>query len=240
MPFQPDSASDVIVINAYADGDVNLTRREGTLASGAKRKARYAMDIKSEPLLFDLNELNIGNGVAEAWAQRIRDQINGIAVRASDATIAMRTKAAKAFANGESWALKRYSGGRMGARAPNQSDKLFNDSDRLAEGIAMRANLTDSSYTINFPANRFNREGFGRGYDAMVAKFVELVPILDPKKALGDPAIEGAIKASMAAMIAKAESNSEAAIARGLAKLRAAQMRVLKQIGALVRGGLGF
>jgi hypothetical protein len=242
MPFAPFPGrdSDVEVINSYADGDVNLTARRGTLASGKQRKARYAIDIKSEPLLFDLNEMNLGGRLAEVWAQRIRDNILGIAVRASDATIAMRTKAAAAFGSGQAWATKRYAGGRIGPMAPNQSDKLFNDSGRLAAGVTVRSNLTDASYTVNLPANRFNRETFGVGYDAMVAKFVSLVPMLDPKKALGDPQIEAAIKESVAQMVTKATDASEAAIQRSLAKLRAAKLRVLKQIGGVAARGLGL
>lgn len=242
MPFSPfpGRESDVEVINSYADGDINLTARRGTLASGKQRKARYAIDIKSEPLLFDLNEMNLGGRLAEVWAQRIKDNILGIAVRASDATIAMRAKAAAAFNAGAPWAQKRYAGGRIGAMAPNQSDKLFSDSGRLAEGVFVRQNLADATYTVNLPANRFNRETFGAGYDAMVARFVSLVPMLDPKKALGDPAIEKAIKESVAEMVTKATDASEAAMQRSLAKLRAARMRVLKQIGGVVARGLGL
>ncbi len=238
LPFQPDSASDVEIINAYADGDVTLAARRGTLASGAQRKARYSIEIKSEPLLFELNELNLGGELAAAWAQRIRDNIQGIAVPASKATQAMRTKAVDALAAGASWATRRYSGGRIGSMPPNQTDKLFNDSGRLAKGVHLRQNLTDSSYTLNVPANRLNREQFGRGYDEMVGKLVSLVPMLDPSKALGDPAIEKAIKESVATMISKAESNAEAALQRSLAKLRATRARVLKQIGRFALGAL--
>jgi hypothetical protein len=240
MPFAPSAASDVEVINSWSEGDITLAARRGTLASGAQRKPRYTIEVRSEPLLFDLNELSLGGKLAEVWAQRIRDNINGIAVRASDATIAMREKAAAAFQSGAGWARKRYAGGRIGAMAPNQSDKLFNDSGRTAAGVHVRQNLTDASYSVNLPANRFNREGFGAGYDAMVARFVSLVPMLDPKKAAGDPQIEAAIKESVNQMVTKLESNAEAAIARGLAKLRAERMRVLKQIGALVVRGLGL
>lgn len=235
-----DRASDVVVLNTWSEGDITLTERRGTTAAGTRRKARYAIDIKSEPLLMDLNELDLGQVVAETWAQRIRDNISGIAVRASDATIAMRLKAANALVKGEAWALKRYGGGRMGTFRPNMSDKLFNDSGRLEAGVFVRQNLTDASYTVNFPANRMNPSLFGKGYEAMVAKFVELVPMLDPKKALGDPQIEKAIKQGVADMIGKAEERSAAAIARKLTQLRAARVRVLKQVVGIARGAVGL
>jgi hypothetical protein len=240
MPFQPDRASDVEVINSWSDGDITLAARRGTLKSGAQRKARYSIEIRSEPLLLDLNELVLGGKLAEVWAQRIRDNIQGIAVPASKATQAFREGAVGALQRGEAWARQRYAGGRIGAMAPNTSDKLFSDSGRLAAGVHVRQNLTDASYTVNFPANRFNRETFGANYDAMVAKFVSLVPMLDPKKAIGDPAIEKAIKQSLEDSIQKLESNAQAAIVAGLARLRAQQLRVLKQIGAIVARAVGL
>lgn len=252
MPFAPSAASDVEVINAWSDGDVTLAVRRGTLASGKQRKPRYTFEIRSEPLLFDLNEMALGGKLAEVWAQRIKDNILGIAVRAAPATLAMRARAAEVLSghkrktvkkNAQTAAdhyMQRYGGGRLGFMPPNQSDKLFNDSGRLAEGIAVRQNLTDASYTVNVPANRMNPDEFGLGFEEMVRRFVSLVPMLDPKKAIGDPQIEAAIKESVDQMVTKLESNAEAAIARGLAKLRAQRMRVLKQIGGLVARGLGF
>lgn len=234
MPF-PGRESDVVVLNTWADDNIALTERRGTLASGARRKARYAIDIKSEPLLMDLDGFNLGQVVAEAWAQRIRDNIVGIPEKASDATIAMRQKAGLALQKGEAWALKRYGGGRMGTFRPNMTDKLFNDSGRLEAGIFVRQNTTDGTYTVNVPANRFNPALFGRGYDAMVAKFVSLVPMLDPKKALGDREIEKAIKEGVAGMIAKAEENSRAAIERKMTQLKAARRAAIKALIGAVR-----
>jgi len=237
MPF-PGRDSEIEVINSLAAGDISLTERRGTLASGAQRKARYTMELKSEPLLFELDELNLGNKLAEAWRDRIRDNVIGIAVPASKATQAMRKKAKAAFSAGAGWAMKRYSGGRMASLEPDQSDKLFNDSGRLADGIHVRPNLTDSSYTVNFPANRFNPTLFGAGYEAMVARFVSLVPMLDPKRALGDPAIEEAIKEGLGEMMSKAESNAESRIASSLAKLRAARLKLVAQLARLAADAL--
>jgi hypothetical protein len=240
MPFQPDRASDVEVINSWSDGDVTLAARRGTTASGVRRKPRYTIEIRSEPLLMDLNELVLGGTLAEVWAERIRDNIRGIAIPASEATQAFREAAVGALTRGEAWAKQRYAGGRIGAMPPNTSDKLFSDSGRLAVGVHVKQNLTDASYTVNLPANRFNPETFGRGYDAMVSKFVSLVPMLDPKKALGDPAIEKAIKQSLTDAMQKLESNAHATIVRGLTRLRAQRVRVLKQIGAIVARAAGF
>jgi hypothetical protein len=239
MPF-PGRDSDVEVINSWSADDISLTRRRGTLASGKQRKARYAIDIKSEPLLFELDELNLGNKPAEAWAQRIRDNVIGISAVASKATQALRVKGAIALAAGASWATKRYSGGRIGTMQPNQTDKLFNDSGRLAKSIHMRPNLTDSSYTINVAANRFNPDLFGAGFEVMMNKFVTLVPMLDPKKAFADPDIEKAIKEGLADMMTKAESNAEAALASSLARLRGARLKVVAQLARAAAEALGL
>jgi len=239
MPF-PSPDSDVLIINEWSAGNVKFAERRGTTPSGAQRKPRYTIETKSEPLLMDLDGMNLGQGVAAAWLQRIKDQIHGIATVVTPATQAMRVKAGMAFQKGEAWALKRYAGGRMGPLMPNQTNKFGLDSFRLVNGLSMRANPTDGSYTINAPANRLNPSLFGKGFDAFVDKFVSLVPALDGDKALGDREIEKAIKDGLADMLTKAESNSAAALARAKAKLRAKQIQVFKQIAKLTAGALGL
>jgi hypothetical protein len=229
MPF-PAADSDIVTLNVWNTGDTALAERRGTTAAGTRRKARYSFEIKSEPLLLQLDELNLGQKPAEAIRDLIKDQIAGIAVTASKATQALRVRGALALAAGASWAVKRYSGGRLGTMQPNQSNKLFNDSGRLHAGVHVRMNQQDASFTVNWPANRFNPETFGAGYDAMMRKFVALVPALDPKKLLGHPDVEKAIKAGLAEMMQKAEDNHAATIARKLGQLKAARMRVVKQL----------
>lgn len=242
MPFRPfGPTSQVEILNAYNEGDTSFVARRGTLASGKQRKARYSFEIKSEPLLMDLDELNLGRGPAEAIRDLIKDQINGIAVRASKATLAARERAAAAFSRGEAWALKRYGGGRIGAMAPNQSDKLYNDSGRLRESIYVSPNMTDAVYTVNVAANRLNPDQFGAGHAGMVSRLVELVPALDPKKLLGMPTVERAIKKASDELIVKLTDNRDATIARGLAQLRSAQLRAgraLIGLGRTVLGGI--
>ncbi len=233
MPF-PSADSEIIILNQWDGGNVAFARREGTLASGAKRKPRYTLESKSEPLLMDLDGMNLGQGVAATWLKRIQDQWHGIAVVVSPATQAMRVTAGEAFQRGKAWALKRYAGGRIGPKLPNQTNKFGLDSLRTVDGLAMRANPTDGSYTINAPANRFNPETFGPGFDAYISKIRALVPILNAENAIGDKEIEASIKQGLGDMVTKAESNDAAGLARAQAKLRAAKMRVLKQAAKLL------
>ncbi len=240
MPFRAfGRESDVEVLNSYNDGDTMFVARRGTLASGKQRKARYSFEIKSEPLLHDLDELNLGRGPAEAIRDLIKDQINGISVVASKATLAARARAAAAFANGERWAMKRYSGGRIGAMAPNTSDKLFNDSGRLRESIFVSPNMTDAVYTVNVAASRLNPDQFGAGFAPMIERLKVFVPALDPKKLMGMPTVEAAIKKATNEMIMKLADDSEKSIARGQARMRAARAQAARAALALARTVLG-
>ena len=142
-PFSAES--EVVILNAPTlDSDGNLdtffTRRTGTTSAGNARKPRYTVEVRSQPLLIDLDEYMLGAKPAEAIRGIVADQIRHISEVASAATLAQRAKAATQFSAGLPSALKRYSGGRIGPMAPNQSDKLFNDSGRMAEGVFVRQN----------------------------------------------------------------------------------------------------
>lgn len=208
--------------------------------------------------MFDLDDTLLGATLADAYASRIQQQLLGISQRAKDSTLAFRAKAAALFAGGGteegrkatsttkigSWTMdmsgagvmKRYAGGRTGAKAPNQSDKLFNDSGRLRESVVVMQNRTDNTFTVNVAANRLNPAQFGNGFDAMVSKLIELVPILDPKRAREDVTIENAIRQSVKEMMAKAESVAAAKAIRLKMQLRKARLQAL---GVFLPGGLG-
>ena len=141
-------ADDVMVINDYG-----LARRTSTLKSGATR-SRYTVHIASEPLVADIDPRRLTKAPAEAIAKHFRDSIENISAQAAPATIAARKRSAKAFAEGKSWATRRYSGGRIGAMAPNQSDRLFNESGRFAKSIAVGA--VKDGWVINVAANRLD------------------------------------------------------------------------------------
>lgn len=146
----PVMADDVLVLNDYG-----LTRRTTTLKSGATRQ-RYTVTIKSEPLIASLDPRLLTKAPAEAIANHYRDSIMNISAQAAPATLKKREQAAKALADGKSWATRRYSGGRIGTMAPNQSDRLFNDSGRLAKSIAVGA--IKDGWVVNVAANRFDNK----------------------------------------------------------------------------------
>ena len=229
-PFSADSS--VVILNApqltdEGDKDTFFTKRTGTTSSGKERKPRYTIEVRSQPLLMDFDEMLLGEKPAEALKGVIQDQINAITEKASAATLARRARSAGEFRAGLPSATKRYSGGRMGPMAPNQRDTLFNDSGRMREGIFVRQNPTDKTFTINLPANR----DFAQDV-AMFEKFRALVPALDPAKAAQLPAVKAAIEGAIGGMIQKAENETAAK----LKLLAQARKRALLAAGRALLG----
>ena len=176
-------------------------------------------------MLFDLDELVLGAKPAEAIRAHLERAIKSISEFASDATQAMRKKAAGAFASGATWALKRYSGGRTGAKPPNQTARLFNDSGRLAEGWFVRENKEDRGWTVNVPANRLDPSTFtGEGFQRMLDKLRSLVPVLQDVRELNrDDVFNRTVSESVRDIATKGEMGGNAATVAKLKQLAAAR-----------------
>ena len=187
------SSPHVIVLNDYGD----LTVEERERKSGKKH---VTMSIRSTPIVHNLDPVALGRGPAEALAGAIRKQISGIADQASEATLLSRKYASQAFASGKSWATRRYSGGRTGAKPPDQSDRAYNDSGRLAGSIVAMANEREGSWTINCAANRLDPSTFkggaaGEAFQSMVKGLIDRVPALT--RPLEQPEVNAAIVKSL-------------------------------------------
>ena len=163
---------DVIVINE------GFQERRRT--TGAGTKSRYTLTVTAEPIIHDFSEEKLGQGPAEAIRDAIIKQIKAIGEVANLATIKRRKQATDALARGVSSAVKRYSGGRTGTKAPSGSVRLFNDSGRLADGIFVRQNTEEKNWTINVPANRLDPSTFKNQGDfvSMVNRLRSYVPVL--------------------------------------------------------------
>lgn len=194
-------ADDIVILN-----DV-LTQR--TSATG---KQRVTISVRSEPIVHDLDPRRMAEGPALAIAALFRERVSGITAVASQATLRARAVAAKAFAAGESWAMRRYSGGKIGPMAPNQSDRAFNDSGRLAKSIVAQAR--DDEWRINVAGNRFQaadvkggQAGITRIWDQLVA----LVPEFgNPAMLMDDLRVRKAIEEGKKVAIVKEQARSEA------------------------------
>lgn len=216
--------SDIIVLN-----QPGLTRRERS--SG---RVQFTVEVKSEPLIHSFDPKTLGKVVAEAMANALREKVLAITAVASPALQASRAGAAKAFAAGKSYAMKRYGGGRIGPMPPNQSDRMFNDSGRMAKSI--QATPRDDSWTIVMAANRLDpatATGGELGVQRIFRKLVELVPAFGNTKSLFDEkGVKDSVTQSIGMMIVKArETRDQLSEARAKAALNLA-----KQAFALVRG----
>lgn len=191
-----DESPYVVVLNDFGGTTVEERERK----SGKKH---VTVTIKSEPIAVHLDPLALGQPVADAIASAMRDQIRGISERASDGTILRRKYAAAAFAKGETWAKQRYSGGRTGPKAPAKTDRLFNDSGRLADGITANQNRKEKAWTINAPVNRLDPSTFPspEAFASMMNRLAELVPMM--KNPLAEPKVVEAIERTWNNMITK-------------------------------------
>jgi hypothetical protein len=195
--------------DVFVLGAANLKQRTRTNKSGVS-KSRYTVQVSGDSLLINTDPKSLGKGPAEAIAALYRERISSISAVASEATLRARAVAAKAFAAGEAWAVKRYGGGRLGPMAPNQSNRAFNDSGRLAKGIAVGA--VKDGYVINFAANRWQASDVKDGEAGIKRIFAMLsahVPELaDASKLMDSIPVRRAIKAGNDEMIQKADERT--------------------------------
>lgn len=192
-------SDDVAVLNNYG-----LEQR--TSSSG---KVRYTIKVVAEPLAINLDPKTLGAPVAQAIAHHLRERIRSIAAVASPRTIKARESAERAFRAGKSWAMKRYAGGRTGAKDPNQTNRAFNDSGRFADSIVANASK-DGAWRINVAANRLDEKTAGAaGVQRIWQRLVEYVPELgSPAKLLESDIIRASIKRAQTEMIKKTKATS--------------------------------
>jgi len=191
----------VTVLNDYSGTRVEQRERK----SG---KQHVTISVSAEPIAVFTDPIALGQGPAMAIAEVFRAAIAGIQEQASDGTKLARSYASQAFAAGKSWATKRYSGGRTGAKAPEQKTpegRLFNDSGRLAEGITANLNRKEGGYTINAPVNRLDPSTFSSigAFQRMIDRLFQLAPVL--KNPLGDPRVQEAIEKTWTEMHRKGQ-----------------------------------
>jgi hypothetical protein len=192
---------EVVVLNDF--GNMRVEERQRT--TGAGTSSRYTMTFTGEPIVHDFAAVKLSKIVPEAIAALLKRQVEAITERASEATILKRKYAAAAVKRGASWAVKRYSGGRTGAIAPATAsdDRLFNDSGRFAQSIAVMQNPTEEGFTINVAANRLRPETFsGDGFSKMIERLRQLAPAFKGGiEVLQDPAVKDAVEQAKAEWI---------------------------------------
>lgn len=215
-----------------ANDDVIVLCDPGVLNGGSKLRSRtlksgavkYSIEVESTPLVLNFNAKDLGAPVVQAMAEALRRKVRGIAATVSEATQRAREGYAKGFAKGTPSSRKRYAGGRTGAKAPNQSDRAFNDSGRFADGIVVGPGK-DNTWHINVPSNRLDPQTAGGelAVHRIFRRLVQLVPEFgDPRKLFGDQEVQRGLRDSIGAMIIRAEARrTELTAALANAKVQA-------------------
>mgnify|MGYP000603207431 CR=1 FL=1 len=178
-----------------------------------------SLSIKAEPILNNLNGLELGMGPANAIRDLLEKQTKDIGEVAKPSTLARRARAAALFARGGASeqvrrnvgvdgarVMARYTGGKTGAKPPNtQGVRIGNDSGRLAEGWFVRQNPKEGAWTINVTANRFDPQTWGgsmASLQAWIERFVNLIPALRvPTSILEDDGFTRAVATSKPVML---------------------------------------
>jgi hypothetical protein len=189
-------ADDVLILNQPLQSRTNKSGKQ-----------RYTINVRSEPLIHNLDPLSLGHAPAEAIADALRRKVLAIAEPAAANTLRSRATALAAFTRGAPWTQKRYGGGRMGSMPPHRSDAAFNDSGRFAGGIVARHNPKEHAWTINVPANRLDDDTSG-GAVRIWRQLVRLVPEFgDPALLLNDAKVAGSL--GVHGLITKANETRE-------------------------------
>lgn len=155
-------------------------------------RMRYSVKIQRDEVVCNLDPMLLAQGPAIAIAQLLRTKIEAISAVASPATIRARVAAARA--------------GRRDARynsAPNQSNRLFNDSGRLASNIT--ASPRGTGYSVTIAGNRLDGATLDNGGDAAVTRIWALLQqhipeLAHPATLLLAPAVEAGIRRATAAI----------------------------------------
>lgn len=232
LPLMPETGTkqDVEVLCDF--GGATLESRTRTSAAG-NTAVRYSMSIKADPILHNLSQVDLGRGPAEAIVAILQRQFREVSERVRPATELKRAQAVGALARGAAWAVRRYTGGKTGGTAPNQSSppRMFNDSGRLRGGIFARWNALEAGWTINVPANRLDPATFPGGtFQAMVQRLTQLVPAFGGGDALmREPEFARALANSNPIKVLTGES------ARIWAAYRKAGGAVIQSIGGALR-----
>lgn len=144
--------------------------------SYAARKGSVSVSVEAQPIHHNFDERELGAGPAAALRDAIVEGIRGITERVSKATLARRRKA-----------------------NPGASDRLFNDSGRLAQGLDVR--LRGDTWEVTAPPDRLNASSVtdSGALERMLQRLFELVPALrDP---LTIKSVRDAIERSVSKLI---------------------------------------
>ena len=234
----PVIKQETITINDYGSTKGNVRQRYNQSAKTGKitMKERFTIDMRAEPMVHVFDDVALGRGVANAIRDKLERDIKAIGADAATRTKEFRAYAANRlegkvgtkrlksgkrkrtlFKHVPKSLKQRYDGGRTGYKPPAQTEKLFNDSGRLAEGVHVRQNGRQANdpggtasreiyWTVNVPVNRFTEHT--RHLFPQLADLVS--SIKHPRELVFDPTVNKEIQQSLDLIIAKAKNQADA------------------------------
>jgi hypothetical protein len=189
------------------------------MRTNASGKQRFVIRRVTEPVVINTDPMFLAMAPAKRMAEFLKQKLQAISAPAAPNTIRARQTALKAFVQGKEWAMKRYSGGRMGSMPPLRSERAFNDSGRFTQGVAATKGKDD--WRVNVPANRLEESTSG-GFERVWNRLVTLVPEFG--SGIAENIVAEGVRWSMANMIHKQAATStklKLELVRGIFELAA-------------------
>ena len=184
-----------------------------TLKSGAKRsKIRSDINIENEPIVAAFDDLAMIRPIAEQVTRHFREALKRQTGTAPPATQEYRRRVTTAYQKGKAWAKRRYEGGR--SKLDTQPDLRrvafpMYFSGRLADGLVVNPNKTTKSWTMNWPANRINRQY--SNVERVIGALKRALPEIDnPALLERNTLLRRAIKKTHQAWLQKAKDDLDA------------------------------
>ena len=185
--------------------DEIYTINEGLeLRTSASGKTRFVVRQIAEPVAINLDPEFLAMAPAKRMAAFLRQKVQAVTAKAAPNTIRARQTALKAFVQGKEWAMKRYSGGRMGSMPPLRSENALNDSGRFAKSVAATKGK-DGTWRVNVAANRLDESTSG-GFERVWNRLVQLVPEFGT--AIAGNIVQEGVRWSMENMIKKGKASA--------------------------------
>lgn len=202
------AGNDAVQVINHHQANLNIKERVNTKGVKTGYRTNITVEVHSQPVAVCLDESTVAKFIAQAYAKQVREQTKAIARPVKPSTAAARRKLEKAYSEGKTYALKQFSGGRIGVTPPvTGSNQSYNHSGRLADSIVaqLRGKDEKAEWVINYAANRWDIKHWGDAAKMADAfrKWVDLVPVLSHPAE--DAGIIRAAKQMMAEVLQKQE-----------------------------------
>lgn len=228
--------SDKIVLYGPIVGKRKTYKRSG------KTKTKFSIEVSSTPLLHDFDETRLGKPVAESIRDALSEQIKTTSrnYSVSDATIERRLRHLKSPNTRTYQKLYMAPRTKAGKVRKGSVDSVPSEqnltrwgyfSGRLADGLAVRQSVSNKTFYVNVPRNRFDSSTFPHLARFLRALADRIPALRDPSQLIHTPGVRSAIDNSVRAMIGAAEGRAAGKL-KALRAQRNALLRSILRAGA--------